>query len=294
MSAAALVAVLTCWAGSAPVFARVPWFARPDLGARVAPFLPGTDATRRPRSLRGDATGAIDAVVAAWRRAARRGDDLAVRLERCHRGIDAQQHRRRDVRAAGAAALAAATAAIALEWPAGPTLVVLVAAPLACLIARDLALDRRCAVHQAQLRAELVHVADHLSMLLGVGRSLSAAVHHLAQGDGAAAADLARVAQRFAQGLSLPAALGEWREVSGVPEVARLVGLLELERHGADLARLVEAEAGALRRAAHRHLVAELRRRAQLVWIPVTVAALVPGTLLLAVPFAGVLRSIAG
>jgi hypothetical protein len=57
-----------------------------------------------------------------------------------------------------------------------------------------------------------------------------------------------------------------------------------------ELGRLLEAEARVLRQDAHRRLVERIERRSQQVWIPVTVATLVPGVLFLAVPFIEAMR----
>ena len=49
-------------------------------------------------------------------------------------------------------------------------------------------------------------------------------------------------------------------------------------------------EARSIRRDLQRTLIETVERRAQQVWIPVTVAALVPGVLFMAVPFIEALR----
>ena len=74
-----------------------------------------------------------------------------------------------------------------------------------------------------------------------------------------------------------------WHGLTG--GVSRLVGVLTLNRETGDLGRLIAEEARTIRREAHRELLAQLERRAQQVWVPVTLATLLPGTLLLAVPF---------
>ena len=76
-----------------------------------------------------------------------------------------------------------------------------------------------------------------------------------------------------------------------MPAVERLVSVLALDRDTGDLAGLIAEEARALRHEAHRELIATIERRAQQVWIPVTVATLVPGTIFLAVPFLDALRA---
>ena len=64
----------------------------------------------------------------------------------------------------------------------------------------------------------------------------------------------------------------------------RLVSVLSLNREAGDLGRLVADEARSIRREVQRELIAQIERRAQQVWIPVTVATLVPGAVLLAIP----------
>jgi hypothetical protein len=73
-----------------------------------------------------------------------------------------------------------------------------------------------------------------------------------------------------------------------------LVPVLALNSEAADLGRLVSEEARAIRREQHRRLVETMERRGQQVWIPVTVATLVPGVIFLAIPFIEALRLFAG
>jgi hypothetical protein len=72
--------------------------------------------------------------------------------------------------------------------------------------------------------------------------------------------------------------------------VGRLVRVLALDRAATDLGRIIAEEARTTRREAQRRLVETLDRRAQQVWVPVTVATLVPGVLFLAVPFFEAMR----
>ena len=66
--------------------------------------------------------------------------------------------------------------------------------------------------------------------------------------------------------------------------------VLALNREATDLGRLITEEARTIRRDAHRHLIETIERRAQQVWIPVTVATLVPGVLFMVVPFVQAMR----
>jgi len=70
-----------------------------------------------------------------------------------------------------------------------------------------------------------------------------------------------------------------------------------VEGHGlvrSDLGRLVTQEARSIRRDLHREVVAVMERRSQQVWIPVTVATLVPGVVFLCIPFIEALRQFTG
>ena len=99
---------------------------------------------------------------------------------------------------------------------------------------------------------------------------------------------------RIRQGLTEVDALREWAALAEVDALDRLVAVLALNREAGDLGRLIAEEARAIRRDVHRELIETIERRAQQVWIPVTVATLVPGVLFLAVPFIEALRLFSG
>jgi tight adherence protein C len=86
-------------------------------------------------------------------------------------------------------------------------------------------------------------------------------------------------------GLSEIDALHEWAALADVDALHRLVSVLSLNREAGDLSNLITEEARHIRRDAHRRLIETIERRTQQVWIPVTVAALVPGVIFLAIPF---------
>ncbi len=128
-------------------------------------------------------------------------------------------------------------------------------------------------------------------MLLGSGYSLGSALNRLARrGDGACATDLALVCGRMRQGLTDIDALREWAALADVDALSRLVTILAMNREGGDLARLISEEARTIRQDAQRELVETIERRGQQVWIPVTVATLVPGVLFIVVPFIEAMR----
>lgn len=67
--------------------------------------------------------------------------------------------------------------------------------------------------------------------------------------------------------------------------MSRLVGVLALNQEAGDLGALIGLEARSIRREVHRELMETIERREQMVWVPVTVATLIPGVIFLVVPF---------
>ena len=163
--------------------------------------------------------------------------------------------------------------------------------PLLAFLLVEQELARRSAAWQRRLFLELPVVTEQLGMLLSAGYSLGAALARLSRrSDGAIAQDLRRVVGRTRQGISEEQALAEWARLAAVPSVDRLVAVLALNREAADLGRLMADEARTDRAEVHRELIETIERRSQQVWIPVTVATLVPGVLFLAVPFIEAMR----
>jgi pilus assembly protein TadC len=129
-------------------------------------------------------------------------------------------------------------------------------------------------------------IAEQLAMLLNAGYSLGSAIARIGErGRGCVAVDLNLVVNRIRQGLSEADALQEWADRARVDGVTRLVSVLKVHSHNADLGRLVSAEARTARRELQRRSIETIERRSQQVWIPVTVATLIPGVILLSVPF---------
>jgi len=144
---------------------------------------------------------------------------------------------------------------------------------------------------QRRIFLELPVVTEQLGMLIGAGYSLGGALNRLSQrGSGACATDLTQVCARIRQGLSDVDALREWTRLADVDALTRLVNVLALHREGGDLGRLISEEARTIRGDVHRELVETIERRCQQVWIPVTVATLVPGVLFMVVPFIEAMR----
>ncbi len=151
-------------------------------------------------------------------------------------------------------------------------------------------LGRSMASRQTQITEELPIVAEQTGMLLATGMSLTSALDAVARrGHGICAEGLERVGARVAGGAAVEVALAEWADDAGSAEIRRFVGVLTLHEDATDVAALVSDEARSARMEAHRRLIARIERRSEQVWIPVTVAALVPGCVLLAIPFSDAL-----
>jgi hypothetical protein len=298
---ALVVAGLLTWVGATLLLSEVRWFARQPLAERLRPYAPG--GLGRPAR-----TGVLsvasfrDAVGPASRALGERlaklagvSEDLGVRLVRIHSPLDVTAFRVRQVGWSVAGFGAGALLALALELGPLPGLLVVAGGPVLAFLVQEQRIASASARWQRRLFLELPVVAEQLSLLLSAGWSLSSALHRLAdRGTGACAADLRRVTTRIGQGLSEADALREWAAVADVVAVDRLVPVLALNRETSDLGRLVAEEARSVRRDVQRELIEAAERRNQQVWIPVTVATLVPGVLFMAIPFVEALRLFGG
>lgn len=294
--------LLACWllgaTGSTLVLAGAPWFRRAPLRRRLGPYARHAEPVTRTFDVR-----SIGHVIApgAERVGRRLGevlgvtDDLATRLERADLPVDAATFRVRQATRALLGGLASLALVLVVRPPALLALVVVISTPLLFVLAEEQRVSTAIARRRARIRAELPVVTEQMGLLLSAGYSLPGAVSRLAErSDGTIAADLARVTRRIRQGLGAAAALTEWADRSGVDELHRLVAVLRLHDDAGDLGSLIAQEARAIRAAAHRELLEVIERRSQLVWIPVTVATLVPGLIFLAVPFTAAMAQVAG
>lgn len=289
--------VLLC-VGATLVLSELRWFRRQPLVDRLRPYGPG--------GLTGGSTAAGVLSVASFREvigpiartvgerlAALVGvtEELSVRLRRIWSPLDATAFRVRQIGWTGTGFAAGAALAVAIRPPLAVALVFVVGSPTLVFLVVEQRLSARSERRKRQIFLELPVVSEQLGMLVAAGYSLGAALNRLAaRGSGACAQDLAVVCGRIRQGLTEIDALREWAAVADVEALTRLVAVLALNRQGGDLGRLVADEARSIRRDVQRELIEQIERRAQQVWVPVTVATLVPGAVLLAVPFVEALR----
>ena len=282
-------------AGLSMVLARAPWFRQPNLAARLRLHTPGLP-DRRPRILGArsfrDALGPAAEHVGGWTaRAVGIHEDLATRLERLHRAITPTQFRIGQVRQAALALLFAGAVVAALGLPNAIAVLLLAVAPVLSLLVSEQRLALASQRRKRDLVLELPLVEEQLAMLLDAGWSLGGALQRVSdRSSGPTSQDIARLLRSVRRGNSYCDALREWAAIADCPAVERLSAILSLAEQGADLGRLVSDEAQLGREERHRELLAAVERKGQQVWIPVTVAALVPGCMLLALPFLRALR----
>lgn len=296
------LSALSLWAGAALLLSGLRWFSRPSLADRLRPYSPGglSGAAAGPGAVNRQSWSELVGPLArdVGERVARAfgaGDDLALKLERIHSPLDPTTFRVRQLGAALAAAAVAAVFAGAAGLPSALAAVVLLGAPLMAFLVVEQRLAGESARWQRRLFLELPVVSEQLAMLLSAGYSLGAALNRVAErGAGASSADLRRVVSRVHHGLTEIDALREWADVARVDALDRLIPVLALNREAGDLGRLLSGEARSIRRDAQRQMVETMESRGQKVWIPVTVATLIPGVIFLSIPFIEALSLFSG
>ena len=287
-------ALLFTWLGLTLLLGQLRWFRRRPLTDRVRPYLFGLSHRSDPEEgdpilrLLGPLASDAGAALAKFSGV---NEDLATRLERIHSPLKPTTFRLRQLGWTAAAFSIAVLVAFAITPPTPLLLLLLIGAPILAFLIFESRLAKCSNEWKRSLILELPIVSEQLGMLLSAGYSLGAALQRLSQrSNGVVAKDLHRVVTRIAHGLDENSALREWAATADVSAVGRLVGVLALNRDAGDLGHLIAQEARAVRAEVHRDLVETIEKRSQQVWIPVTVATLVPGLLFLAVPFTEALR----
>ena len=259
-----VAAGLVAWIGVTLLLAELRWFSRPTLADRLAPYVPGAWGTRRAGVL--SVASFRDAIAPLARTVGERlsrllgiTEPLDRRLRRVHATLDATAFRVRQLGWSLGALGLALLLIVALRPPAPVVLLCLLGAPALAFLLLEQQVVEAGRRWQRPLYLELPVVAEQL-------------------------------VARVRQGRTEAAALNEWADLAEVPAVDRLVAVLALDRETADLASLIAEEARSIRRDVQRELVETMGRRSQKVWIPVTVATLLPGVLFIAVPFIEAVR----
>jgi pilus assembly protein TadC len=292
----AVLAGLLAWPGAVLLLSEARWFSRRPLVDRLRPYAPGA----RGAEVRGvlSVDSFRDVIGPLAREVGERlsrifgvSEELSTRLARVHSPYDVTAFRVRQFGAALGGLVAAGIVALAARPPALVAGFMLLGAPLLAFLVLEQRVAAQSAARQRRVFLELPVVAEQLAMLLTAGYSLGAALNRIAlRGHGACAEDLRTAMGRVRQGLTEGQALREWAALARVDALDRLVAVLALNSEAADLGRLVSDEARSIRADVQREIVETMERRAQSVWVPVTLATLVPGVILLAIPFGQALK----
>lgn len=290
-------AAILLFVGLTLVLSEFRLFRSRSLANRVSPYLPGGSNRKRQELLSLETFGELlrplaEAIGTFTARTFGVSEELPRRLRRVHWEIDASGFRVRQIGWALGALAFAAIASLLLALPGPIVLIAVLGAPLLAFLLVEQQLANASDLWKQKTFQELPVISEQVAMLLGSGYSLGAALQRVSErGTGVVAQDLHRVVGRIRQGSSEQAALQEWADLVDVPAVERLVSILALNKESGDLGSLVATEARNVRAEAHRVLIEEIEKKTQQVWIPVTVAALVPGVILMMVPFIRALGS---
>ena len=297
MTRTVALASVVLWSGVTLVLAELRVVRRPTLVERLRPHAPGASghlpkpgllSARSFQDALAPLASAAGERVASWLGVS---EPLAARLRRVHATVDPTAFRLRQFAWAGAGLSAAVIGCSAVRPPLTAGIAICLGSGALAFLVVEQQLATASARRKTRILLELPVISEQLGMLMGAGYSLGSALNRMAErGSGACVEDLKIVCSRIRQGLTEVDALREWAEVADVDALTRLVAILSLNRETSDLGRLVADEARSIRREVQRSLVEQIERKAQQVWIPVTVATLVPGAVLMAVPFLEALR----
>jgi tight adherence protein C len=287
-----LLAGMVLWVGTTLLLSELRWFSRRPLSARLGPYVPGGMGARGRGGLLSvesfrEAVGPLArALGSRFSRLFGVSEDLDRRLRRIHAGLDVTGFRVRQLGWSLAGLGVGALFAVATRPPVPIALLSTFGGMLLAFLLLEQQVSSASDRWKRAVHLELPVVAEQLAMLLGSGYSLVAALDRVARrGQGAVARDLRRVLTRVRQGVAEERALQEWAELVDVASVDRFVSVLALNRETSDLGRLIAEEARTIRRDVQRELVETMEKRGQQVWIPVTVATLLPGVIFIAIPF---------
>lgn len=293
-----IILLVSC--GSWLLLREMRWFRRVGLTDRLRPYLaggstsPSTPIDRSMASFTSALTPSIQAIGDRVASLFGSTESLGRQLERVHSPLSPAAFRLRQIGWCVIGFALGSLVAVSVRPPALFTMILVLGAPTIIFLLLELELTHQSTQWRRQITLELPVVSEQLAMLLSSGFSLGAGLNRLStRSSGTIARDLRRVVNRIQQGLDETQALREWSDLANVPALDRLISVLAMNRAASDLGRLITDEARVCRADVHRELIERIERRGQQVWIPVTVATLVPGVLFLAVPFAQALQTFA-
>lgn len=290
-------AAILLFVGMTLILSELRPFRHQTLSQRVSPYLPG-GANRSAGGIFsvesfGQLLGPLSEAIGA--NAARIfgvSEELSRRLQRVHSPLDETEFRLKQIGWATGSAAVVVISGIALGLPVGLVAIFTLITPVLAFLILEQQLAAESEARKARTFQELPIVSEQIAMLLGSGYSLGAALSRVSErGSGVVAEDLTVVTSRVRQGASEHDALEEWADTIDLEAVSRLVSILSLNKEAGDLGSMVAIEARNVRTESHRELLEAIEKKNQQVWIPVTLAALIPGVILMMIPFVSALSS---
>ncbi|MGC8480382.1 MAG: type II secretion system F family protein, partial [Acidimicrobiales bacterium] len=151
--------------------------------------------------------------------------------------------------------------------------------------------DQRSTRLGRSLSTSLIELVELTSILVNSGRSINSALLRASQDERHPWAPFLRKALSATdRGGAIGEELLKLAHVLAIPNFERFAELIHLHINTPELGQLLQAELATLRRNRHLQLIETLEIRSQLVWIPVSIAILIPGTILLAIPLINSLK----
>ncbi len=161
---------------------------------------------------------------------------------------------------------------------------------LAKIIERTV-LDHRKERRTKALDISIIALFEQLHLKLANGNSLQSSI---VRTDGITNKDILSLQNLIRSGMALESATSYWIDEFDTPSKRRAADLLLAKTTTSETLALLTGLIIQLRNEQRFALIAEIERRNQLVWIPVTIAVLVPGMIFIAIPLEATLRSLLG
>lgn len=155
-------------------------------------------------------------------------------------------------------------------------------------------LEQRASLRQAERSDAFPLLLEQLAMLAGHGFAIPEGFWRLERRwrGTTVGTDLGAICRRIAQGAEPDVAVADWAAAHRFPPGERLADALAASATSSDCERVLWQLSRAERERTLTELVHRFQVREQQVWVPVAVAALVPGMLLLVLPFARALHAL--
>lgn len=290
-----MLAAVVFFGGVALVLSQLRWFKRPSLVERLTPFVVTNTASQTTSNIGNAFLPDFEALAGKLAAALGIKTSVALRLARAKETRGVGEFRSKQL----IHVLIAFASSLVLMSLLRPSAVVMVlfalGIPFLVFLISEQRLTAKAERNTRTILDELPTFSEQLAMLLDAGYSLGAAINRIAtRRAGLIGADMVGVHERTQLGVSVTQAFHEWADVYDIAELNRLAAVLQVGSDAGDLGRLVSDEASQIRRELHRRHLQVIEKQSQQVWIPVTVATLIPGVILLIIPFLAALDLFTG